>query len=416
MAQGPLLHQHVFQELQGQVASQVHRLPPSRTRLAPLPRSVCLDPPPPPKSSPGRRPPHRPGTAFARTSRGDVCACVCRGVLGSCIHLGRIKKTSSGVGGRCYSARSPARPWRPGSHAPAPQPEPPRPSGSTSPGIPDAVSPLPVSARRPAAPAVVWSPLRPVGPLPSAAGGTAPPRESRAPDPGLAAAAARSRGRRERGEPGVAPRGARIGLPERAGRGLAAGGGSRCTAAPSRRAGSERRPLCRNAAPRRPAARGPAARPLKAAGGPARRGPAPGERAGRRPEDAGAAGARAGGGRRQRQRQRRQQTRSPGAQEAARPAAPAPRRSLTGPRRRRLAPLARARRPLPAVPSPAPLTPPAARLSGGGAWGQGADLHAAAAAAACAEPAAAGARARARPARPHASGAALGGAKVKTGS
>lgn len=368
MAQGPLLHQHVFQELQGQVASQVHRLPPLRTRLAPLPRSVSLETLKQPReaASPSA------GNCFCTHFQGGVCACarVCVGELGSFIHLGRIKKTSSGVGGRCYSARSPARPWRLGSHAPAPQPEPPRPSRSTSPGIPDAVSRFPSPRARPAAPAVVSSPLRPVGPLPAAAGGTAPPRESRAPDPGLPAAAAQSRGRRERGEPGVAPRGARIGLPERAGRGLAAGGREQVHRRPiaaHRVRAAAGRPLCRNAAPRRPAARGPAARPLKAAGGPARRGPAPGERAGRRPEDAGAAGARAGGGRRQ--RQRRQQTRSPGAQEAARRAAPAPRRSLTGPRRRRLAPLARARRPLPARPLPRsapPRPPPASRGEGRG--------------------------------------------------
>lgn len=42
---------------------------------------------------------------------------------------------------------------------------------------------------------------------------------------------------------------------------------------------------------------------------------------------------------------------------------------------------------LPKLPCIPPLlsSPPAARLSGGGAWGQGADLHAAAAAAACAQ-------------------------------
>lgn len=233
-------------------------------------------------------------------------------------------------------------------------------------------SPRPRSPRaRAAAPGVVSSPLRPTR-APSAAGGPAPAREScarpRARGGGGGDAEPRAAGaRRARRRP---PRGAPLVSRSAPAGGWLRAAQNRCTAAPSRRpVRAAGRTLCRNAVPRRPAARGPAARPLKAAGGPARRGPAPGERAGRRPEDAGAAGAHAGGGRRQRQRQRR--TRSPGAQEAARRAAPAPRRSLTGPRRRRLAPLARARRPLPAVPSPAPLHPARRPPLGGRGVGAG---------------------------------------------
>lgn len=75
----------------------------------------------------------------------------------------------------------------------------------------------------------------------------------------------------------------------------------------------------------------------------------------------------------------------PGGQEAPRRAADSPCLSLTGRRRRgRSRPSTeRLAAPSPArVPSPVLSSPPAARLSGGGAWGQGADLHAAAAAAA----------------------------------
>lgn len=120
---------------------------------------------------------------------------------------------------------------------------------------------------------------------------------------------------------------------------------------------------------------------------------APGREPGAAPQDAGEAGVHTGGGQHLRrhqlqwQHQHHQQSGDPGAQEAARRAADAPRRSLTGRRcRGRSRPSsALLAAPSPArVPSPVLSSPPAARLSGGGAWGQGADLHAAAAAAACA--------------------------------
>ena len=154
--------------------------------------------------------------------------------------------------------------------------------------------------------------------------------------------------------------------------------------------GGQAGPLCRNAALQRPACRGRPARPLKAARGPEA------ARAGARGSGPGAAprGCRRGWSACRR--------RAAAAAVAATAAADAgPRRAggrLAGSRRSpplpdrpavpgaRLAPLPRSSPPPPRPASPPPLlsSPPAARLSGGGAWGQGADLHAAAAAAACA--------------------------------
>ena len=170
---------------------------------------------------------------------------------------------------------------------------------------------------------------------------------------------------------------------ERGARGRANGGG-----------GGQVGPLCRNAALRRPASRGQPARPLNAARGPAA------ARAGARGSGPGAAprGCRRGWSA---CRRRAAAAAAAAAAETAAAAGAGPRRAggrLAGCRRAqplpdrpaapgaRLAPLPRSSSPPPRPASPPPLlsSPPAARLSGGGAWGQGADLHAAAAAAACA--------------------------------
>lgn len=277
--------------------------------------------------------------------------------------------------------------------------------------------PRPLSPRaRAAAPGVVSNPLRPVGPPPRR--GAQRPRGSPVrPTPGSRRRRRGAAGGGSEASPALAP--ARRPDWSPGARRPGVGCGRRRTGAPPPHrgapgpSGGRAAPVseCGSPAPSapRPGRSAPegGGRPRAAragaggAGGPAPRGCRRGWSAGRRRAAAAAADA----------EPRRTGGRSAGCTRAPplpdRPAAPPSRPS-------------RARSPPPPGPSPPPLrsTPPAARLSGGGAWGQGADLHAAAAAAACAEPAAAGARARARarPARPHASGAALGGAKVKTGS
>ncbi|XP_054098869.2 uncharacterized protein LOC128929287, partial [Callithrix jacchus] len=194
--------------------------------------------------------------------------------------------------------------------------------------------------------------------------------------------------------------------------------GARGAAAEDR--GAQAGPLCRNAAGGHPASRGRPAGLLKAARGPdAAQAGAPGSRPGAVPR-----GCRRGWSARRRR-----------AAAAAAAAGAGPRRAgglLAGCRRvpplpdrpaapgARLAPLPLSSppppRPRPLPRSSPPRPPPASRGEGRGGREP-----------ICMRPprplpapepaaAAAGARARARPAQPHASGAALGGAKVKTGS
>lgn len=175
------------------------------------------------------------------------------GLLGSFIHLVPVKKPPLGVGGRRYSARSPARPPR--LHTPHP-PACQRPPGVASrpgslfPGIPDGVfrfaSPT-WECERAGAPGSAPNLLRADG-IPSAAGRAAPSADAPCvAGPGLAAAQlagvglswaaapAPSRRRRERGEPGRSPSALRSdwSLADSAGRGLAAGRlKNRCTLPP----------------------------------------------------------------------------------------------------------------------------------------------------------------------------------------